>query len=65
LTKFIFNLGKDFKRKKFQTAKFSVLVWEYTTDLSSGFDSIWYTALFHQLIALDYPLSLVVHIHFF
>jgi len=34
----------------------------HTTDLSNAFDSIWHSALFHQLIALDFPLSYVVYI---
>jgi len=38
----------------------TVLVWSYTTDLSNAFDSIWHSALFHQVIALDFPLSFVV-----
>jgi len=41
------------------------LVWLYTIDLSNAFDSIWHLAVFHQLIALDFPLSFVVYNRFF
>jgi len=35
----------------------SQLAWLHTTGLTNAFDSIWHSALFHQLIALDFPLS--------
>jgi len=40
-----------------------MLVWLHTIDLSNAFDSIWHSALFHQLIVLDFPL--VVYIYSF
>jgi len=43
----------------------TILVWSYTTNLFNAFNSIWHSALFHQLIALDFLLSFVIYIHFF
>jgi len=55
-------LGKDSKRK---IPDRIILVWSYTTDLSNAFDSIWHSALFHQVIALDFPHFFVVYKCFF
>jgi len=46
--------------KKFSDC--TVLAWLQTLDLSNAFDLIWYSAFFHQLIALDFPRSFVVYI---
>jgi len=43
----------------------AMLAWLHTTELSIAFDSIWHSALIHQLIALDFPLSFVVYIYSF
>jgi len=56
------SFEKDSKRKNSDR---TVLVWSYTTGLSNAFDSILGSALFHQLIALDFPLSVVVYEYFF
>jgi len=63
LTKFIFYLSLSWEG--FQTEKIpdqTVLIWLHNTDLFNAFNSIWYSALLHQLIALDFPLSFFIYI---
>jgi len=52
-----FILGRILKEK---IPDCTVLAWLHTTDLSNTFGT--HAALFHQLIALDFPISFVVYI---
>jgi len=54
-----------FARPKLFLSPPAMLVWLHTTDLSNAFNPIWHSAFFHQLIALNFPLSFVVYIYSF